>query len=62
MRRLALVMVLLVVIPAAIAAAITCPFGLVNDPYPGQCSRYVDANGNGFCDLSQSIQPTPVPT
>jgi len=30
-----------------------CPLGLVNDPYPGECRRYVDANGNGICDLSE---------
>ncbi len=31
-----------------------CPYGMVNDPYPGKCRRYVDQNGNGFCDLSES--------
>ena len=31
-----------------------CPYGLVNDPYPGQCPRYIDANGDGICDLSQA--------
>jgi hypothetical protein len=30
-----------------------CPMGLVNDPYPGACRRYVDTNGDGICDLSQ---------
>jgi hypothetical protein len=30
-----------------------CPYGLVNDPYPGQCPRYIDVNGDGICDLSQ---------
>lgn len=30
-----------------------CPRGLTNDPYPGRCRLYVDANGNGYCDLSQ---------
>ena len=34
-----------------------CPRGLVNDPYPGACRRYVDTNGDQVCDLSQS-QPT----
>ena len=32
---------------------VACPRGLVNDPYPGRCRRYVDANGNGICDLSE---------
>jgi hypothetical protein len=34
-------------------AGVACPFGLVNDPYPGQCRRYVDGNGDGICDLSE---------
>ncbi len=32
---------------------LSCPFGRVNDPYPGQCNRYVDNNHNGICDLSE---------
>jgi hypothetical protein len=32
---------------------VACPFGLVNDPYPGQCRRYVDQDGDGICDLSE---------
>lgn len=30
-----------------------CPFGLTDDPAPGQCGRYVDANGDNICDRSQ---------
>lgn len=30
-----------------------CPFGLINDPYPGECSRYVDTDNDRICDLSQ---------
>lgn len=37
-----------------------CPFGLVNDPYPGQCRLYVDEDGDGFCDLSQGEAAHPV--
>jgi hypothetical protein len=33
-------------------AAVACPFGLRNDPYPGQCRYYVDEDGDGICDLS----------
>lgn len=36
------------------ACATACPYGMVNCPYPGQCSRYIDANGDGLCDLSQT--------
>lgn len=35
-----------------------CPLGLVNDPYPGSCPRYVDTNGDGICDHSQSPPET----
>jgi hypothetical protein len=35
------------------ACAAGCPYGLVNDPYPGQCPRYIDITGDGICDLSQ---------
>jgi hypothetical protein len=37
-----------------------CPFGLVNDTYPGDCSRYTDTNYDKICDLSQaSLQDEP---
>lgn len=35
-----------------------CPYGLVNDLFPGNCSRYIDLNGDGICDLSQSVAST----
>ncbi|MFH0798248.1 MAG: hypothetical protein V1906_02440 [Candidatus Woesearchaeota archaeon] len=31
----------------------SCPNGMVDDPYPGSCGRYVDANKDGFCDLGE---------
>ena len=31
---------------------VACPFGLVNDPYPGRCRHYRDSNGDGICDYS----------
>ena len=36
------------------SCAVSCPYGLVNDPYPGQCPRYTDLNGDGICDFSQA--------
>ena len=41
-------------LPSSRLAWDNCPKGLVNDPYPGACRRYVDTNGDGICDLSQS--------
>jgi hypothetical protein len=31
----------------------SCLFGLEDDPYPGECKRYIDTDGDGICDLSQ---------
>jgi hypothetical protein len=36
------------------SCATSCPYGMVNDPYPGQCPRYTDITGDGICDLSQA--------
>ncbi|MEM3399727.1 MAG: hypothetical protein QXP42_02760 [Candidatus Micrarchaeia archaeon] len=35
----------------------SCPFGMVNDTYPGSCGRYVDKNADQICDYSQ---PAPI--
>lgn len=40
------------------ACAGGCPYGMVNDPYPGQCRLYTDSSGDGICDLSQVISTT----
>ena len=34
------------------SVGVACPSGLVDDPYPGRCHRYVDSNGDGVCDYS----------
>jgi hypothetical protein len=34
---------------------VACPFGLVNDPYPGRCRHYRDSNGDGYCDYSVAV-------
>lgn len=39
--------------PPVEAEGVACPSGVVNDPFPGHCKRYVDANNNGLCDLSE---------
>jgi hypothetical protein len=30
-----------------------CPYGKVNDEYPGDCARYIDTDNDGICDHSQ---------
>jgi hypothetical protein len=44
--------------PSTALAWDNCPYGLVNDPYPGRCGRYTDTNGDNICDLSQSAPVT----
>jgi len=48
----------LVILTLAIGSALAekdCPFGLTDDPAPGQCGRYVDSNGDNICDRSQEL-------
>ena len=30
-----------------------CPYGRIDDPYPGLCELYTDENNNQTCDLSE---------
>ena len=39
----------------ALAQETDCPFGFVNDPAPGSCGLYIDADGNNICDLSEVL-------
>ena len=36
-------------------AWLDCPYGRVNDPYPGQCGLYTDTNNNQICDHSEAF-------
>ncbi len=38
--------------PTASTCIIRCPKGCA---YPGSCRRYIDANGNGLCDLGECL-------
>ena len=59
MRKKTLILLLLIftfllpVTSGGVYAWDDCPKGLVNDEYPGECSRYVDTDGNGICDHSE---------
>jgi hypothetical protein len=30
-----------------------CPFGEINEPFPGTCGRYIDTDNDNICDYSQ---------
>jgi len=48
-----IVSILMVFSSISIYAWNNCPFGFEDDPYPGECKRYIDTDGDGICDLSQ---------
>jgi len=56
----------MILVPFTVLAVVTCPYGIINDPYPGKCPRYTDTDQNGVCDISEtdtgSVPVTPVPT
>ena len=52
MKRIALFLVLLLTLAQG-QTWNDCPYGKVNDTYPGDCGRYVDTDGDGICDHSQ---------
>jgi len=40
--------------PFFVRAWLDCPYGRVNDPYPGQCGLYTDMNNNQICDHGEA--------
>ena len=40
---------------ATATAAAACPYGYRYDAYPGQCYRFIDSNGSGYCDFSEPV-------
>jgi len=53
-KKLYVVILIALLTPIAVYAWNDCPYGTVNDPFPGQCPRYVDTNQNRICDHSES--------
>lgn len=54
MKKLYVVLLITLLTPIAVYAWNDCPYGLLNDPFPGQCPRYVDTNQDNLCDHSES--------
>jgi len=53
-KKLYVVLLIVLLTPIAVYAWNDCPYGLLNDPYPGQCPRYLDSNQDSICDHSES--------
>ncbi|OPX57235.1 MAG: hypothetical protein A4E25_02390 [Methanobacterium sp. PtaB.Bin024] len=54
MKKIYVVLLIILLTPVAVYAWNDCPYGLLNDPFPGQCPRYTDTNHDSICDHSQS--------
>lgn len=52
MKKRYLILMIILLLP--IISSTTCPKGLVNDYYPGDCGIYTDANSNQICDYSET--------
>lgn len=52
-KKIIFVLLLLLLLPATVFAWDDCPFGEINDTYPGDCNRYIDTDNDGICDYSQ---------
>ena len=55
MKKIILILFLLILIPLVTLAWDDCPYGEVDCPHPGDCSRYIDTDGDGICDHSQPV-------
>jgi hypothetical protein len=56
MRKIIFLSALLFIIASPVLAE-ECPFGVENDPAPGQCRLYTDKNGNNYCDYGEPSKP-----
>jgi hypothetical protein len=53
MKKIIFILLIIFFIPITTLAWDDCPFGLINDPAPGSCGRYIDTDRDGICDNSQ---------
>ncbi len=53
MKKIIFILILLVLISGATLAFEDCPHDEVDCAFPGECSRYIDTDGDGICDKSQ---------
>jgi hypothetical protein len=44
---------LLMLISIGFSQTTSCPYGEVNEPFPGTCTLYIDQDSNKICDLSE---------
>lgn len=62
MKKFYIILLIAIITPIAVYAWDDCPYGILNDPFPGQCPRYVDTNHNNICDHSESPNSSSINT
>ncbi|MBT4209793.1 hypothetical protein HON36_00605 [Candidatus Parcubacteria bacterium] len=53
MKNIILTVLLFIIFPLISFAWDDCVHGEINDPYPGNCARYIDTDNDAICDHSQ---------
>jgi uncharacterized integral membrane protein len=53
MKKIIFTLSILMLIPMISLAWDDCPYGEIDCPDPGECSRYIDTDNDGICDHSQ---------
>ena len=53
MKKVIIILAIIFFIPSISLAWDDCPYGEVDEPYPGTCGRYTDTNHDKICDHSQ---------
>lgn len=53
LKKLLVASIMVISLSSTVMAWDDCPKGLVDDPYPGECSKYIDTDNDGICDHSQ---------
>jgi len=58
MKKITYILLTIILLSTVFAQYDDCPFGEVNEPYPGTCGRYTDTDTNDLCDHSEPVPTT----
>jgi len=53
--KITIILILFILLTSSLTVTAweNCPFGEINEPFPGTCGRYTDLDNDKICDLSQ---------
>lgn len=58
MKKIIYSILFIILISTSFSQYDDCPYGEVNEPYPGTCGRYTDTDNNDLCDHSEPVPTT----